>query len=193
MIKLPLEFTSGAGGFAAEPLDYKQVVRSDKAAVYQRSRNGIVKDYEVFKIKVLKKGTQIFQKTVAEDEERYPSSTNFGFIAWSISGGPSAMNAAIAKFDDLNKEPIEKEAVVDDSVPKVPGKRGRKRKERNDLVFPNSDFSMKDLLKLNTSWSQPLAYIQLQKFVKSGSVIEVGRVKNESGRGRASVIYRKVD
>ena len=192
MIKLPIEFVSGAGGFSAEPLEYKQVIRSNKAAVYQRGRGKVIKDFEVFKIKVLKAGTQIFQQTITEDEERYPSNTDFGRSAWSYTGGTEGTkSAALKKFYELNREPAEVVAAVKDTTPKVPGKRGRKRKERADLVIPSNDFSMKDLLKLNTSWTQALAYVQIQKEIKNKVVVEVDRVKNETGRGRATVIYRK--
>ena len=51
--------------------------------------------------------------------------------------------------------------------------------------------TMKDLLLNNPTWSQPRAYIQIQKDIKAGLVKEVDRVKNASGSGKPSVVYSK--
>jgi hypothetical protein len=48
---------------------------------------------------------------------------------------------------------------------------------------------MKDLLVSNPSWTQPSAYVQLQKDIKDGKIKEVARVKSASGRGKPAVIY----
>ena len=78
MIKLEKTFVSGDGGFSNDPLTYTLVERTESAAVYERSRQGMIKDYEVFKIRVLEKGKKIFTKIVQEDTEQYPSSEQFG-------------------------------------------------------------------------------------------------------------------
>jgi len=200
MIQLEKQFVSGDGGFGANPLTYKQVVRNDKFAVYERSRDGVVKDYETIKVKILKVGTRIFKEIVAEDTERYPGTSEFGRLAWSF-GGQGGKEAALRKYETLNKEVVEKVEKVDSeelgavkaTVPKVNGQRGRPRVERPTLTYPATEqWVMKDLLVLNPKWSQPLAYIQLQKDVKGGVVKEVARIKNPSGRGRAMVGYRMV-
>lgn len=202
MIKLKEKFESGDGGFSAAPLFYTQIVRNDKFAVYERSRDGKVKDYETIKVKILKAGTRIFQQVLTEDEERYPGTSEFGRSAWSFSGDvKSAKVAAVNKFnkltEDLNPKQVvedkEFEALVSAKLNKEPKIRGRKRKERPTLVYPVVEqWFMKDLITLNPKWTQPLAYIQLKKDVGLGKVKEVARIKNQTGRGRASVAYQVV-
>ena len=202
MRQLETQFISGDGGFGASPLTYKQIVRNDKFAVYERSHSdGRVKDYETIKIKVLKAGSRIFKEVLTEDEERYPGTSEFGRSAWSFTG--NGKTAAISKFNQLTEDLSEKdnpkqvvadqgfEALVAKKMGATPKTRGRKRKERPEIVYPTVEqWVMKDLLKANPQWNQPLAYIQLQKDMKKGKVKEVARVKNVSGRGRAAVVYR---
>jgi hypothetical protein len=203
---LETQFISGAGGYSSDPLTYTQVARNDNFAVYERSRDGKVKDYEVFRIKVLKAGTCIFQQVLAEDEEQYATSSSFGKTAWSFTGGIGAKGVAMAKFDSLTKawnEPDEEETpdteenfknLVNVALGTEPRRRGRQAIERPDLVFPSTEtWTMKDLLALNPApWSQPLAYVELQKRIESGEVVEAGRIFPPGGRGRASVVYKKV-
>lgn len=206
MIKLEIQFTSGAGGFASDPLDYKQIIRNDKYAVYERSRNGQVKDYEVFKIKIDPKGKeQKFPngtiKVVEDDTEKYPSNTDFGRSAWSFTGNPKmSYLAAIHKYNDLNsvdtapdlgevEETTEATATTDieAGVPK------RKRKARASVVFPTGkQFTMKDLLDLNPDYSQPTMYIHIQAEIKANKVVEAGEVQNHSGRGKKPKLYALV-
>lgn len=197
---LDVNFISGDGGFGADPLTYKQLVRNDKFAVYERSRDGVVKDYETIKIKVLKAGTRIFKQVLDADEERYPGTSEFGKTAWSYGGVPSAaLSAAMDKFEKLSKakdeveEPETFEAIVASELNVEPKQRGRKRMERPPLVYPATEqFGMKDLVTVNDKWNQPMIYVQLQKDIEGGMVVEVGRVKNDSGRGKPSVVYKTV-
>lgn len=99
MKQLEKQFISGAGGFSFNPLTYTQIVRNDRYAVYERSREEKVKDYETIKIKVIKAGTQIFNKTVIEDEEHYPGTSEFGRTAWSFAD----KTAALKRYDTLSK------------------------------------------------------------------------------------------
>mgnify|MGYP003344862314 CR=1 FL=1 len=203
MKQLETQFVSGEGGFSATPLTYTQVVRNEKFAVYERSLDGKVKDYETIKIKLLKAGTRIFQQVLTEDEERYPGTSEFGRSAWSFSG--NGKDAAMNKFnkltEDQNEDSESKEVVEDKGfkalvtkkLTQEPKIRGRKRKERPTIVYPVVEqWLMKDLLTLNPQWSQPLAYIQLKKDMGMGKVKEVARIKSQSGRGRAAVAYRTV-
>lgn len=203
MIKLKEKFVSGDGGFSATPLTYTQVIRNNNFAVYERSLDGKVKDYETIHIKILKAGTRIFQQVLTEDEERYPGTSEFGRSAWSFTG--NGKNAAINKFNQLTEdknEAVEPKKVVEDKgfkalienkLSQKPKIRGRKRKERPAIVYPTVEqWLMKDLLTLNPKWNQPLAYIQLKKDVGLGKVKEVARIKNQTGRGRASVAYQVV-
>jgi hypothetical protein len=203
MKTLETQFVSGDGGFGATPLTYNQVARDGNFAIYERSRSGKVKDFEVINIRILKAGTKIFQQTVAEDTERYPGTSQFGSYAWSftsLGAAQTKLAKLVAERDEVKVE--KKKEVVDGdgfmealtakmNLPKK--QRGRKRKERPSLVYPTGNqWLMKDLLVLNKAWTQPLAYIQLQKDMKAGAVVEVARIKSASGRGRAAVAYRKV-
>ena len=203
MKQLETQFVSGEGGFSATPLTYTQVIRNNNFAVYERSLDGKVKDYETIHIKILKAGTRIFQQVLTEDEERYPGTSEFGRLAWSFTG--NGKNAAINKFNQLTEdknEAVKPKKIVEDKgfkaliknkLSQEPKIRGRKRKERPTIVYPTVEqWLMKDLLTLNPKWTQPLAYIQLKKDVGLGKVKEVARIKNQTGRGRASVAYQVV-
>jgi hypothetical protein len=90
-------------------------------------------------------------------------------------------------------KPVEDEGFMEALTAKMdmpPKQRGRKRKERPALKYPTlPKFGMKDLLESNREWNQPLIYIAIQSDIKAGIVVEVARVKSESGKGRARVIY----
>ena len=87
MITLETEFKSSAGGFIP-PLIYKQIQRNNTAAIYSRNKNEKVIGYEVFHIKIIPKGfTYKFPngttKTIEDDTEQYPSTSQFGLSAWA--------------------------------------------------------------------------------------------------------------
>ena len=98
MITLPIEFKSGEGGFSTDPLTYKQIKRNGNLALYERSREGKVHDYELILITVIPKGTvQKFPngitKIIEDDTEHYPTTGSFGKKAWALG---------------FNREPAEK-------------------------------------------------------------------------------------
>jgi len=99
MKKLETHFISGEGGFSVFPLIYTQLARSSIAAIYERSRDGKPRDYEVFKIKVARTGTRTFSRILKEDQEQYPSTSNWGKTAWTFND----RERAFAKYAELNK------------------------------------------------------------------------------------------
>ena len=70
---------------------YKQVKRAEKKAMY-KSMDGII---EVFKIRIDKK-CEIFGREYPE-REHYPSSEEFGVIAWCYTN----MDIANRRYDSL--------------------------------------------------------------------------------------------
>ena len=143
MIALEKTFESGEGGFSQNPLTYTQVIRNENYAIYERSFEGRVKDYEVIKINIIKKGTVIFKKTIEDDTERYPGSSQWGHYAWTYHDKTSALN----KYNELVNyvEPVKTEKVVKVST----GRRGRVKKERPVLKVPSGEFTIKALSEYN--------------------------------------------
>lgn len=174
MIKLETTFVSSAGGFVNEPLTYNQVTRSDKAAVYVRSRNGMIKDYEAFEIKVDPKGKVLkfpngVSKTIEDDTEKYPSTGQFGFIAWSYKN----KGAAMAKFEELNK----KESAPD-SV-----------NQSKDLLIPVMEFTVGECAEFNKV-EYPIAAVFVREALATNK-IKFLRTERKGNAKRPSNIYTK--
>jgi len=139
MITLPVTFTSGEAGFSADPLTYTQVVREGMFAVYERSRDGLVKDYEVIKIRIALKGDVSFKKITEEDTEHYPSTGTWGKKGWSFR----SKGGALAKFEELKNGP----AIVvedEDEEDEVDGSSWRENED-----FFNEDEDEKELREIN--------------------------------------------
>lgn len=172
MIKLDVTFVSGEGGFSQEPLTYTQIERNDRFAVYERSRDGRVKDYEVIKIQIQKAGLKIFNKTIEEDTERYPSTSQWGHAAFSYR----SKAAALAHFKALSTEQSE-ETVA----------------EQQKIVLPTHEkFTMKDLMAANPTKTQSNLYVELQKLIKENKVSKAGLHKQEGVGGKPVVLYTVV-
>ena len=170
MIFLKKQFSSGAGGFSQEPLTYTLITRNNIAAVYERSRNGKIRDYEVFKIKVIPKGTVIFNSVPSsDDEERYPSTGDFGKIAWSFHG-QCAKDAAIKKFHEISE--------LKEKNPKI-----------KTWQIPDKDFTINDVAALNNS-----NYISASNFVKENlnKTLAFAYEKRLNVKGKASKFYKKI-
>lgn len=176
------------------------------AYIYRRERmDGSFVAFEVFVAKQRMKGQPLpgglFEE---EDREQYPTANNFGFTAKESKSMVQAEKFLAEFVEKMQKKEDKKngvKAVEDDgfmealtakmNLPKK--QRGRKRKERPAIVYPTGNqWLMKDLLALNPAWNQPLAYIQIQKDMEVGVVVEVARVKSASGKGRAAVAYKAV-
>jgi hypothetical protein len=136
--------------------------------IYNRTKKGF-NTYEVFISKRRFKGQPLPGGNVeAEDREQYPTANAFGFTAKEVRNMAQA-EVEFQKF--LNKNDKEEDKEV-----------------KAGLNYP-ARFSMKDLLVSNPSWTQPSAYVQLQKDIKDGKIKEVARVKSATGRGKPAVIY----
>lgn len=135
--------------------------------IYNRTKEGF-NTYEVFISKRRFKGQPLPGGNVeVEDREQYPTANHFGFTAKEVRSMAQAKVEFNKFLNKNNKEMGEAKA---------------------DLIYP-TDFSMKDLLVANPRWSQPTAYVQVQKDIKNGMIKEVGRVKSATGRGKPAVIY----
>lgn len=169
VIKLQEKFVSGDGGFSSDPLTYTQVVRNENTAIYERSRNGKVKDYEVFHIKILPKGTQIFQTVTKEDEEKYPSTSQFGFSAWSYQ----TKHAAVVRYEKLNKR-------SDPAAENTP----------SSVIIPNVEFTVGEFAKQNS-----LSYANAFVFIKNAvanNFVKFVREERRNVKGKPSKIFAKV-
>jgi hypothetical protein len=171
MIKLELEFTNGDGGFSTSPRTYKQLDRNDAAAIYSRTikENDKSEGFEVFKIKVKKKGTVIFKRTLEDDEEQYPSAeTHFGKSAWHIMDETKARTT----FERLKKEAVE----VDEPV-KV-------------LTVPVGEFTVTELATKNS-----VEYLEASLWVKAAVVagsVKFVKAEQRQAKGKKSNIYSAV-
>lgn len=170
MIKLQEKFVSGEGGFSSDPLTYTQVARTENTAIYERSRNGKVKDYEVFRIKILPKGTQVFQTVTEDDEEKYPSTSQFGISAWSYQN----KRAALFCYEELNKE-----AAKNDTPENA----------TSSVIIPDVEFTVGEFADKN-SLSYANAFVFIKSAVADGSVKFV-REERRNVKGKPSKIYAK--
>lgn len=170
MIQLETTFVSGEGGFSQDPLTYTQLIRTDKVAIYERSRDGKVKDYEVFFVKVDPKGKKIFNTVLEDDREKYPSNEQFGRIAWSFS----SKGGALQRYEELCKK-AETPAEEEESV--------------KELLFPVGEFSTTELAEFNK-----VPYPNASIFVKTS--LEAGTIKfvkeeRRNIKGKATKLYAK--
>lgn len=191
MKTLEIEFTSGEGGFSTTPLTYKQIVRNQDFAIYERTLNGKIRDYELIKIKVQLKGHQIFQKIVDEDTEVYPSSSQWGHFGWTYNDKSIAMSEFKIRCNPpTQSQPLKPQA----EEIKVKGKRGRpKMYNRTQVVLPQGfDFTMADLLIKNSEYTQPSMYQEVKKMLELNVIKVVGTVKREGMRGKPALMYKKV-
>lgn len=212
MINLEKEFISGVGGYsqAPGPLKYVQLDRTNglpnNFAVYRRFyADGKPKDLEVFRIKIVPKGTQKFPggatREILDDTERYAHTSEFGFTAWSFENE----GAARWKFNQLatgnvitdigmeaSSEPATAEVAdsANDIAPEAPKQSGRGRPKAApvELVIPDSDFSVKELATQNN-----VQYVIAYQFVKAneGTKIVQKREERRAARGPMTAIYGK--
>lgn len=171
MIKLELEFVSGDGGFSADPLTYKQLARTENTAIYERSRDGKVKDYEVFRIKILPKGTQVFKIITEDDQEKYPSTGQFGLSAWSFRN----KGGAFARYEQLGKE-----AAIEAAEEAEPPK---------SITVPVGEFTVGEFAEKN-EMSYANAFLAVKSALGDGSVRFL-REERRQAKGKPSKIYAK--
>ena len=175
MISLETEFVSGEGGFAATPLTYRQINRTDKVALYERSLNGQVRDYEVFLIRVDPKGKEMkfpggVVKVLEDDKENYASTGKFGTTAWSFSG-THGLACALRRFDNLCQEAVAEPA------------------EKKEITLPSGEFTVGELAEKNG-----VSYAPAFLFVKAGleaNTIKFVREERRNVKGKPSKIFAK--
>ena len=192
MKTLETEFVSGEGGFGATPLTYKQIIRNDKYAIYERSLNGKVRDFELIKIKVLLKGHKIFQKVLEQDEESYPGSSQWGNSGWTYN----TKDQALQEFNKLSQPestPVCKLPLKNVKTAVISGKRGRRKNANRPLVImpKGNTFTMLDLLMVNPEYTQPTMYQEVKKFLHNKLIYVSGTKANNGKRGKPALIYRK--
>jgi hypothetical protein len=168
---------------------FKQVKRNDFAAIYHRfDMEGKPLEFEVFAVKKAG-GTTVFGRYY-EPYEQYPGAAAFGRTAWSVN----SIQRAQQIFEEITAgKGLRKQGQVTDKpvlvkLKKVKGVKGRPRVARPELVLPRKQFCMKELLAVNTGYTQPVLYIDLMKLVKQNKVVEAER--KQLGRGRPVVFYK---
>ena len=185
MIILEETFTSAAGGFAGEPLNYKQVIRSDKAAVYERSRDSIIKDFETIKIRITPKGTvQKFPngvtKVTEDDEEQYATTSLWGKFGFSFKNKQAAIN----KFNELNTA----QAVKDDEET---NESETPTHSTTTFIFPSQvKFSTKELAETNNC-EYITASLWIKDAVKTGTIKSAGSERRAS-RGKETNLFQNI-
>ena len=177
--------------------NFTQVKRTPNLAMYRRDNmDGTLHSYEVFIIQTIPAGAKLPGGLVVEQSyERYCTS-NTKYAAFCTT-----LERAEIRYKELLKRVAERgiEATDDNDelMTKVVSKgnrRGRSAVIRSPLVFPKtSKWTMKELVGLNIKeYSQPTAYIELQKFITNKKVKVVGEQKNSGGKGKPAKLYSAV-
>lgn len=153
------------------PLTYKQICRQDNIAVYERSLNGEIRDYETIIIRTAKAGDEVFNKVYDEDQEFYPGSSTWGKMGFSYHG-VTAKNAAINKFNKLLKD-------AEQSINPAPEK---------GMVIPDGDFTTTMLAEINNT-----NYVTASSYIKNNpdKIIFIEEKRLQS-KGKMSRMYRKI-
>ena len=202
MIQLKTSFVSGVGGFSSNPLTYTQLKRNDKVALYERSRDGKPYDYEVFLIKVKPKGTKIFKKILDDDQEHYPTASQFGRFAWSYG----SKGFAYHMFHELTHGKAEEVMVPEDPgsdheddtttdshpIKETPSKAApvtepAKPYKGPNLLIPVGEFSTKELASHNQV-QYPIAFLFRKEMERQGK-IKFSRKQKAESRGKPTDIF----
>ncbi len=189
MIQLEQTFVSGAGGFNADPLTYRQIKRTSKHAIYERSRDGVIKDYETIIIRLEPKGNQIkFPNgtvTIAEDDtEHYPATGRFGFTAWSFGN----LKAAEQCFDELENPKSKAVPEKAENIPYVEEEKEEKAPAKT-ITIPLGEFVTKDIATQND-----VDYAAAALFIKMGIAngsMKFVRQERRQAKGKMSNVYIK--
>ena len=187
-----LQLTFVSNNDATGDATFTQLKRTDKVALYKRVWNARPTHvaYEAFEVKVIQEGAALpGGNFVKETYEVYPGANAFGKTAYCCATEWQGE----ARFDELVKRINDRGSVAEDVVeavesgPVVKGKRGRPSVSRPAVIVPETEkFTMKEILALNPSYTQPSLYLA----VKADSRIKaVGTQANSGGRGKPSVLY----
>lgn len=163
---------------------FSLVKREKDIAMYVRKTSeGRIYGYEVFKIKVVFAGTKFPNGVIVpETFESYPGCHAFGRLAFFYIKEEPA-NARFAKllkdssFLDMTDEERE--------IPPAPQKRGRKTLDRSAIVIPKTNFTIANLLEINTCSVSTIGnYVRSMLGIKF-KIIE----QRENKRGKPTIIY----
>ena len=170
---------------------FVQIKRNEHAAIYRRfDMNGLPLEYEVFQVKAAG-GNEIFGRYY-EEYEQYPGAAAFGKTAWSCV----SLETAERIFLDITTGEGSRKGGSKITHPKavkirVAAPRGRRRVKRPEIVFPKTDFNMKNLVKLNTiGWTKPMLYLAVTNLVKEKKAVITRRKKGN--RGKPTTFYKIV-
>ena len=171
-------------------MKFIQVKHDGDVYMYQRQKmDGSLHSYECFlAVKILAGAKLPNGEVVKESYVRYVTSNSKNAFFCSTR------ESAEIRYNQLIKKVKDNEVVDSDEdlVTKVVSKgcRGRKAKLRPTVVIPSTKtFGMKDLLKINPAYNQPLLYIAVKNDKR---IKRVGTKPNESGKGMPSVVYSAV-
>lgn len=189
MKKLQLKFETNADGCGLQT--FIQIKRNALAALYKRQqKDGSIHSYEVFKVKVVKKGSPLPGGLfVEEDYEAYPGKGSFGKTAYSCK----TLGRAEIRYEELLKAQIaddneeEEESTSNVSAKSsTGGKRGRKAVDRSGLKIPQDKFTIKQLEALNPNVSFALLYQHVRSLIGNKfQIVDTLR----GGRGKPTLVY----
>jgi len=199
---LPIEKVWTGDDFGVvDAITLKQIKRTPTdaphpAALYERyKKNGVLKGYEVFIVKIVRAGTpQLGGGVVAEDYEVYPRFRSFGKTAWQ----PDSLATAEMYYENLiaGKRPrdvateIEDADDADDEGQTVPVVHVTKvQKPVAELTLPNGEFSTKELAAQN-GVDYSIAYLFLKGALQA-STVKPTRAERRASRGKATQLYVK--
>lgn len=170
MKQLEKTFISGEAGYSANPRTYRQVRRNDKVAIYERSFGGRIEGFEVFKIKILKQGTRVFNKITEEDEEQYAHTTSFGQSAWFVV----SLDRANELFEKIGDD-------------KAKGESDERRPLNEDPRIPPNNFTIKFFAEYNKI-PYLNAFLIVKDFLIKGKIKKIGKEKTGQ-RGKLSQTF----
>lgn len=191
MITLPAtKIWTGDGYGAAYAHTMTLIKRSVKHAIFERKdKHGTIVGYEVFRIKIIPKGTEIYGTITEDDAENYPSQGSFGKTAWFVA----TLTRANELFTQLESELVtlsfddENESA---EIQYAPVKRGRKKVNRTPLVYPVGEFSVKCLAEHNKV-DYSVAFVMMKEDIEKHAVQFV-REQHLGGRGKPTKFFKAI-
>lgn len=175
--------------------NFTQIKRSDKAALYQRTRlDGTIHSFEVFKIKVVLKGAPLpNNKFVEEDYESYPGKYSFGKTAYSCK----TLDQAEERYEELNGgDPVAPDSTpseVDEAGSEPKPKISRKPIDRSKIKLPSKGdkFKMKNVAEMNPDISVSSLYNHIRDMVNNNQCKVAGKVII-AGHKKPTLLYELI-
>ena len=180
---------------------FKQIKRSEHAAIYQRIRkDGTTHTYEAFRIRIVKAGTKLPNGLVVqEDYVSYPTKNWFGKTAYSCKTLEQAERRyeelikthtvdGLEDFEGDDSTPLDKSKTVE-QIGATKGKRGRKAKDiKMPIPATGEKFTMKNLMAWSGE-SQANLYNRLKVLIENQFVGIAGEVREAHTRGKSQILY----